>query len=94
MSEYMTLQLFEHQLKLRSGQADEEQPRVVRTPRTRIREDAMSAIHGISSSVASSSLQAQRIAPPAVTKDKDHDGDIDKPGVVDKDKGNNVNLTA
>ena len=34
----------------------------------------MSAIHGISSSVASSSLQAQRIAPPAVTKDKDHDG--------------------
>jgi hypothetical protein len=27
-------------------------------------------------------------------KDKDHDGDVDKPGTVDSDKGNHINLTA
>ncbi|MBB6251211.1 hypothetical protein [Nitrospirillum iridis] len=31
---------------------------------------------------------------PAATQDSDHDGDRDVPGVVDKDRGNNVNILA
>jgi hypothetical protein len=54
----------------------------------------MSSIQGFSSATASTSFQPQKVTPPAVPKDKDHDGDVDKPGAVDKDKGNNVNLTA
>jgi hypothetical protein len=29
-----------------------------------------------------------------MAKDKDHDGDVDKPGLVDNDKGSHINLTA
>jgi hypothetical protein len=61
---------------------------------SRIKEDAMSSIQGISSATAPSPAQLQKLAPPPAVKDKDHDGDVDKPGAVDSDKGKYVNLTA
>jgi hypothetical protein len=54
----------------------------------------MSSIQGLSSATTPSPLQPQRLAPPPVAKDRDHDGDVDKPGVADNDKGSRINLTA
>jgi hypothetical protein len=54
----------------------------------------MSSIQGVSSAHAPSPLQLQKLTPPPAVKDKDHDGDVDKPGVVDNDKGSRINLTA
>jgi hypothetical protein len=54
----------------------------------------MSSIQGVSPAVTSSSPQFQKPAAPAVARDKDHDGDVDKAGAIDNDKGNHINLTA
>lgn len=54
----------------------------------------MSSIQGVSSATAPSPVQLQKLAPPTVAKDKDRDGDVDQPGVVDQDRGSRINLTA
>ncbi|MEI6592139.1 MAG: hypothetical protein WCL47_02785 [Holophagaceae bacterium] len=54
----------------------------------------MGPVQGVSSSTLQSSYQVQRVAAAAVPKDKDYDGDVDKAGAVDKDKGNLINLLA
>jgi hypothetical protein len=54
----------------------------------------MSAIQGVSSTTTPVPPQVQQPSTPPVRKDKDHDGDFDKAGAVDKDKGNIVNLQA
>ena len=59
-----------------------------------IREVAMSSIQGVASSTAASSLQLQKPAAPPVVKDKDQDGDVDKAGAADRDKGNHINTQA
>jgi hypothetical protein len=61
---------------------------------SRIKEDAVSSIQGVSSATAPSPTQFQKLAQPPAVKDRDHDGDVDKPGVVDNDKGSHINLTA
>ncbi len=63
-------------------------------PLTRIRENAMSSIQGVSSATAANSLQLQKPAAAPVAKDRDHHGDVDKAGPVDRDKGNNINVKA
>ncbi len=67
---------------------------VVRAPLARIREGAMSSIQGVSSATTASSLQLQKPATPPVAKDKDHDGDVDKAGTADRDKGHTLDLKA
>jgi hypothetical protein len=67
---------------------------VARAPLTRIKEDAMSSIQGVSSATTANSLQLQKPAPAPVAKDKDHDGDVDKAGPADVDKGNNITHNA
>jgi len=53
----------------------------------------MSSISGLSSAPTQSYLPPQSFTA-ATPKDKDHDGDVDKAGAIDKDKGNNLNVTA
>ncbi len=54
----------------------------------------MSSISGLSSAPTQSYLPPQSFTAAAAPKDKDHDGDVDKAGAIDKDKGNNLNVTA
>ena len=76
------------------GPVDWKLLREARTPLSHIKEDAMSSIQGVSSAATTSPVQLQSIQAPAVARDKDHDGDVDKAGAVDNDKGNHINLTA
>lgn len=65
-------------------------------PLPRVREDAMSSIQGISPTVTTNLLQIQKQQLPAqaMSQAQDHDGDTDKAGGVDTDKGTVINLTA
>ncbi len=54
----------------------------------------MGSIQAVTSSPTTSALQYQKPAQPAVPQGKDQDGDVDKAGAADRDKGNNLNVMA
>ena len=74
--------------------ADKKPSAVARTPRIRVMEDEMAAVQGIPVSPPKSSALPPKPAAPVVQKDRDHDGDVDKPSVIDTDKGNHIDVTA
>jgi len=54
----------------------------------------MSSIQGVSSATTASFLQLQKPAAPPISKDKDRDGDVDRSGTADQDKGKHINVQA
>jgi len=52
----------------------------------------MSSIQGISSATSATALQIQKPAAQPARRDPDHDGDVDKAGAADRDKGNKIDL--
>lgn len=52
----------------------------------------MGSIQGISSRPPVSAPQLQKPAVPPAPRDRDQDGDVDRPGAIDRDKGNHLDI--
>ena len=58
----------------------------------RIGEGVMSSIQGVSSANSGLAVHAQKPVVQPAPKAQDSDGDVDKKGAVDRDKGNKIDV--